>query len=196
VQQHFNDISLRIRGLFVTLILALFAAIGFLAEKDLRFSFHDFAIHYALLVPLGGIIGGLLFYFIDRYWYHRLLGGSVKQGLFIEKKYGAEIPEIALTDAIGANSPIKLKRRVTRLLAKWIVTDDSYKKTGQLHSTAKIELFYKPIIYIFFGVFVAMFFGGAVLVGKETLFEMSLRNISKIEWSTSAVMPVPPKKAD
>ena len=77
VQQHFNDISLRIRGLFVTLILALFAAMGFLAEKDLTFSSHDFTVHYALLVPIGGIIGGLLFYFIDRYWYHRLLGGSL-----------------------------------------------------------------------------------------------------------------------
>jgi FMN phosphatase YigB (HAD superfamily) len=194
VQQHFNDISLRIRGLFVTLILALFAAIGFLAEKDLRFAFHDFTIHYVLLVPLGGIIGGLLFYFIDRYWYHRLLGGSVKQGLFIEKKYSFEIPEIGLTDAIGANSPIKLKRRVTKWLAGWVVTDESYEKTGQIHSTAKIELFYKPIVYIFFGVFIAMLFGGAVLINKETLFEMCLRKISSIEWSKSPAAPLPPKQ--
>jgi hypothetical protein len=183
VQQHFNDISLRIRGLFVTLILALFAAIGFLAEKDLKFSFHDFTVHYVLLVPIGGIIGGLLFYFIDRYWYHRLLVGSVKQGLLIEKRYSVELPEIALTDAIGANSPIKLKRKLTQWLARRVVTDESYEKTGQIHSTAKIELFYKPIIYIFFAIFLAMLFGGAVLVGKENLLEISLRKVSSLEWT-------------
>jgi HAD-hyrolase-like len=182
VQQHFNDISLRIRGLFVTLILALFAAIGFLAEKDLKFSFHDFTIQYVLLVPIGGIIGGLLFYFIDRYWYHRLLGGAVKQGLMIEKRYSFEIPEIALTEAIGTSSPIKLKRKVTQLLARWIVTDDSYKKTGEIHSTAKIELFYKPIIYIFLAIFIIMLFGGAVLMGKDNLFELGFRKVSNIEW--------------
>jgi FMN phosphatase YigB (HAD superfamily) len=86
VQQHFNDISLRIRGLFITLILALFAAIGFLADKDLKFSFREYTIHCVLLAPIGGAIGGLLFYFVDRYWYHRLLVGSVKQGMSIETK--------------------------------------------------------------------------------------------------------------
>ena len=30
VQQHFNDVSMRIRGMFVTILLALFAAMGFL----------------------------------------------------------------------------------------------------------------------------------------------------------------------
>jgi len=33
VQQHFNDISMRIRSMFVTILLALFAAIGFLVDK-------------------------------------------------------------------------------------------------------------------------------------------------------------------
>lgn len=178
VQQHFNDISLRIRGLFITLILALFAAIGFLADKDLKFSFRDYTVHCVLLVPLGGVIGGLLFYFIDRYWYHRLLVGSVKQGMTIETKYRFEIPEIALTDAIGANSPIKLKRWMTQILARWIVTDEAYWNTGQVHSTAKIELFYKPIIWIFAFAFLAMLLGGAVLVGKETLLEIGLRKIT------------------
>ena len=33
VQQHFNDIGMRIRGMFVTILLALFASIGFLLDK-------------------------------------------------------------------------------------------------------------------------------------------------------------------
>jgi hypothetical protein len=33
------------------------------------------------LVPLFGILGTFLFYFIDRFWYHRLLVGTVKLAL-------------------------------------------------------------------------------------------------------------------
>ena len=99
-----------------------------------------------------------------------------------------------MTDAIEANSPIKLKRKVTQWLAGWIVTDDSYKKTGQIHSTAKIELFYKPIIHILFAIFVAMLLWGAVLKGKETLFEIGFRKISNIEWSRVPDSVIPPKQ--
>jgi len=68
-------------------------------------------------------------------------------------------------------------------LARWVVTDELYKTTGQIHSTAKIELFYKPIIYVFTAVFVAMIFGGAVLIGKETLFELGLGKVANMGWS-------------
>lgn len=37
VQKHFNEISLKIRGVFITAIIALSAAIGFLGEKELVF---------------------------------------------------------------------------------------------------------------------------------------------------------------
>ncbi len=190
VQMHFNDISMRIRALFVTLVLALFAAVGFLADKDLKFSLNELTVHYATLIPVAGILSGLLFYFIDRYWYHRLLGGSVKQGLLIETRHSSEIPEISLTDAIGANSPIKLKRRITKWLARRVVTDDSFIKTGQIHSTAKIELFYKPIIYVFALVFAAMLIGGGLLIGKQTLFEIATGKAYNINWKVKAT-PAP-----
>lgn len=92
------------------------------------------------------------------------------------------MPEISLTDAIGANSPIRLKRRVTRFLAQWIVTDESYNNTGQIHSTAKIELFYKPIIWIFIIAFLSMFLGGAVLFDRQILLEICTQKISSFEW--------------
>ena len=75
VQQHFNDISMRIRSMFVTILLALFASIGFLVEKNLSLEIWVFNIRFSTLIPLFGIIGTYLFYFIDRYWYHRLLVG-------------------------------------------------------------------------------------------------------------------------
>lgn len=37
VQQHFNDIGMKIRGLFITIVVAIAAAQGFLLEKRLFF---------------------------------------------------------------------------------------------------------------------------------------------------------------
>jgi sterol desaturase/sphingolipid hydroxylase (fatty acid hydroxylase superfamily) len=90
VQQHFNDISMRIRGMFVTILLALFASIGFLLDKKLNLRIYTFNFQFATLMPVFGILGTYLFYFIDRYWYHRLLVGSVKHAINIEKKYRNE----------------------------------------------------------------------------------------------------------
>ena len=113
VQMHFNDISMRIRSMFITILLALFASIGFLLNKKLSLEISDYRVQFATLVPLFGIFGAWLFYFIDRYWYHRLLVGAVKHGLSIETKYKQALPELSLTDAIGDESPFE-PRGVTR----------------------------------------------------------------------------------
>ena len=63
VQMHFNDIGLRVRGLFVTILVALFASIGFLLDKQLSLQIWRINIQFATLVPLFGIFGTMLFYF-------------------------------------------------------------------------------------------------------------------------------------
>src|SRR4051812_33388913 len=87
VQQHFNDISMRIRSMFVTIILALFASIGFLWDKQLNLEIGNLNIKIATILPLFGLFASMLVYFIDRYWYHRLLVGAVNHAIEIEKKY-------------------------------------------------------------------------------------------------------------
>jgi sterol desaturase/sphingolipid hydroxylase (fatty acid hydroxylase superfamily) len=83
---------MRIRSMFVTILLALFAAIGILYEKKFDLKIGHFNIKFAILVPLFGVFGAFLFYFIDRYWYHRLLVGSVKHAISIETRYKNELP--------------------------------------------------------------------------------------------------------
>ena len=75
-----------------------------------------------------GLLGRCCFILLSQ-WYHRLLIGSVKQGIYIENKYRFDIPEIGLTDAIGEASPIELTRSVTKLLARIIVRDKDFRKT-------------------------------------------------------------------
>jgi hypothetical protein len=137
VQMHFNDIGMRIRSMFVTILLALFASIGFLLDRGLVLEIGRIDVQFATLIPLFGIFGALLFYFIDRYWYHRLLVGAVKHSLQnIEIKYKAELPELALSEAIGAESPYKPSGVVNLLRNCWsIVTSTAalvnYTRTGK-----------------------------------------------------------------
>jgi hypothetical protein len=145
VQMHFNDISMRIRSIFVTILLALFAAIGFLYEKRLSLSIGGFGVYFSTLIPIFGMLGTYLFYFIDRYWYHRLLVGAVKHAISIETKYKDTLPELSLSDAIGKESPYK-PRGLAWLAAKILVSHPNFKETGLLHSDGKIELFYKSVL--------------------------------------------------
>lgn len=149
VQRHFNDISMRIRGMFVTIIVALFASIGFLAEKDIKLTFDCLEVRFITLIPLIGIFASWLFYFMDRYWYHRLLVGSVKHAIEIENNYKDDIPELSLSAAIGRESPYN-PGIVLRLVALIVVGDRKFKETGQLHSDGKIEIFYKSVMLVLF----------------------------------------------
>ncbi len=188
VQQHFNDISMRIRGMFVTILLALFASIGFLLDKKLSLDFGPFRVQFATLIPLFGIFGTCLFYFIDRYWYHRLLKGSVNHAVEIEKKYKDDIPELSLSDAIGAISPYKPGYMVN-LVAKLLVRHDKYWETGQLHSDGKIELFYKSVMLVLTLTAAGLAFAGGVTVNKVT---QPARADSAASTVTTAPNPPPP----
>ncbi len=164
VQRHFNDISMRIRGMFVTLLLAIFAAVGFLLNKELKLEVVVFDVQFATLVPLYGVFITYLFYFIDRYWYHRLLVGSVEHAIGIETKYKDVLPELSLSEAIGKVSPYKPRCLVWCLAKVVCVRHDEFLSSGTLRSEGKIEFFYKSVIAVLLvtTVLVAVF-GGITL---------------------------------
>lgn len=166
VQQHFNDISMRIRSMFVTILLALFASLGFLLDRKLNLKFWAINIQFATFIPIFGIGGAYLFYFIDRYWYHRLLVGSVKHAIIIEKKYKNEMPELCLSEAIGAESPYR-PRGLARWVANRVVGDDKYRTTGLLHSDGKIEFFYKSVMLALTGTAILLALLGGIYIDRS-----------------------------
>ncbi|HKY06877.1 MAG TPA: hypothetical protein VJQ55_01490 [Candidatus Binatia bacterium] len=122
-------------------------------------------------MPILGAIGTLLFYFMDRYWYHRLLIGAVNQAAYIEDKYKGALPEIGLTRAIGSNSPIVLSRWITKAIALLTVARKKDRKDYRIHSTAKIEMFYKPIVYLFILIFLTSALFGGLRYEDATIVE-------------------------
>jgi len=161
VQMHFNDIGMRIRNIFVTLLLALLAALGFMIGQDLQLDLIGMRVDFYVLMPLFGVLATYLFYFMDRYWFHRLLVGSVKHGIEIEKKYKDSLPELSLSDAIGAESPFR-PRGVVKFLANILVRHEKYKEDGQLHSDGKMEFFYKLVVLSLVLLFLLLALSGGI----------------------------------
>jgi hypothetical protein len=176
VQMHFNDIEMRIRNLYVTVLLGTAAAAGWVLEKKLKLELSSFYVHYAMALLIAGLMASRLFYFMDRYWYHQLLRGSVEQGKVLDANYGVHIRALGLTSAISGASPIAGFRR-----SKWgrwmsffrvISPPTGSENPNDLHSTGKIELFYKtPIRVLEVLIVLSLLFGG-ITFGERSTFQL------------------------
>ena len=116
VQMHFNDIEMKIRNLYFTILAAAIGAVGFVQGKQIEIPDLNVKISLAMLVLFAVVPISALFYLIDRHWYHRLLKASVEQAGEIEKKYAVELPEIQLGSKISVASPVKFSNP----LWKWV----------------------------------------------------------------------------
>lgn len=127
VQQHFNDLELRIRNYALTLLAATFGAAGFVLKEQIPdLVLFGLGAPVVTLVLFAGLVIWSAFYFMDRWWYHRLLYGAVQHGAALEKSVADTLPQLGLGKAISAASPFKLGK---------------YK----IHTTRKIDIFYGVI---------------------------------------------------
>ncbi|MDZ5696689.1 hypothetical protein [Chelativorans sp. M5D2P16] len=126
VQQHFNDLELRIRN-FALIVTGAFLGLGGYAIKDAGIvKLLGFEVSIAGLVVVSAIFPLAAFYFMDRLWYHRLLDGSVDAGIEAETALKDLGYKVDLGSKIKQRSPFKL----------WLT-----KKT-MIHSAMKMDLFY------------------------------------------------------
>jgi hypothetical protein len=125
VQQHFNDLELRIRN-FALAVLGAFLAFGGSALKDGgSVSWGGIHLSVAGLIVLSSLVPLTAFYLMDRLWYHRLLYGAVKAGAAQETVLEGAGYTVSLGSHISAESAITM----------W--------GTGwQIRSTRKMDIFY------------------------------------------------------
>jgi hypothetical protein len=122
-----------------------------------------------------------LFYFVDRYWYHRLLLGAVDQGAEIEKRWANIIPEMGMGAKISERSAIDINHRpLVASFARLFVSDKKLREKGTLHSDAKIEIFYKPIGWFALVVFVAAIFFGGLEIDQRSLASYAVQFITDL----------------
>jgi len=135
VQQHFNDLELRIRNFAITIMAGVLGLAAYAIKENLTTQLLNRQISLAAIVLVLGLLPWFGFYFMDRHWYHRLLYGAVHHGKFIEDRLGKVLPELALTESIGKYSPIRIWR--------WLKPDTTwYWKNREMHSPQKINAFY------------------------------------------------------
>lgn len=100
VQQHFNNIEMKIRNYMIMLVVAVLGAASIAVKEGLP--------SLAGWLSIFGVVGVALFGIMDGFWYHRLLIGAVRHAIGIERRYVKRLPEIGLSGAIGRASPIKI----------------------------------------------------------------------------------------
>lgn len=169
VQQHFNEICMKIRNYYITVVTALLALIGVILSRvtDPFFAIGPWDVHTALPVLAAIVLASYLFYFIDRHWYHRLLLGAVRNALEIENHLDNSVTGIQLTTKIGDASPIDVSSWAPGSVLLWLLgvvfgADPRIRRDNMIHSDAKISIFYKSIAAMFAVLFVATALSGGV----------------------------------
>jgi hypothetical protein len=126
VQQHFNDIEMRIRNYALTLLVAVLGAAALAVREGTVLTLGGIETSLAVWILVAGLITWCAFGLMDGLWYHRLLVGSVKHGIALEQELKGKVPNIGLTKAIGDNSPFSFMGR-------------------KVHSSAKLAGFYSIV---------------------------------------------------
>tara|TARA_R110001606_G_scaffold58887_9_gene140494 strand:- start:4901 stop:5491 length:591 start_codon:yes stop_codon:yes gene_type:complete len=163
-QEHFNEICMKVRTLYATVLAAILSLYGVFLKEPTGHGFEIVGLSFdpILMVLIAVFVSTTLFYFVDKEWYHRLLLGAVNQGAAIEDRWKDILPEIQLGSKISANSPVDLSKNHKLVwFLKLFINDPRFNETMRLHSDAKVQVFYKPIQILAFVFFVvACFFGG------------------------------------
>ena len=139
VQQHFNEIEMKIRNFAVTLFTFVLTGVGFLYKEHTTIHLFDRYFSAASMLSLLGCVGIFLFYFMDKFWYHRLLLGSVYQAIDIETRWKHSFPELNLSEKIKKLSSVTIWGRT-------------------IGSNRKITYFYRGMWLLLLTMAVALFF--------------------------------------
>ena len=103
---------MKVRSFAIAVVGAFIGGAGLAIKNDIFVHMFGREFSAASLIVGSVIPIWLVFYLMDRYWYHNFLTGSVKQGLYSEKILKPFVPNIGLTEAIGKESPNKIGARV------------------------------------------------------------------------------------
>jgi hypothetical protein len=116
VQKHFNDLSLRVRSIAITVLGAFLAAASVTFKEVMPNWYAGGPVWLTGLILFAALICWNAFYFMDQHWYHRLLRGAVKHGKELEDTLKTRVPGVGLTTAIDYASPVlglRAKHRLT-----------------------------------------------------------------------------------
>ena len=150
VQKHFNDLSMRVRNIAITVLGAFLAAAGYALQDQATVTLLGSSFSLTAWILVAAIICWSAFYLMDLHWYHRLLRGAVKHGKSVERALEGRIPVIGLTQTIERASPVYGLRASQRLTI-------FYGLIGSLQMAAALAAFHASTPYfVVLGVMLAL----------------------------------------
>ncbi|QEE50706.1 HAD family hydrolase [Flavobacterium alkalisoli] len=153
VQQHFNDIALRIRNLTLTAFTFIVATLGYIIKENIFIKLFSLNLNALTIISPIGILIIWCFYFMDKFWYHKYLIGASIQASTIENKWYTVFPELGLSNSISRQSNYKF------YLFPFL-KNSSFKTflSINLNSSRRFYSFYFPLIFVFLIFFISSFF--------------------------------------
>ncbi|MER8390795.1 HAD family hydrolase [Mesorhizobium sp. M1340] len=143
VQQHFNDLEMRVRNFAITVVGALIASMSFTYQLGLTSQIWGIDFPAGTVLVAAAICAWAGFYFMDRYWYHVLLKGAVDHAALIERLYGDQMPYIKLGSTVS-----EVSQKVTLFGFK-------------VNSTKRLQIFYYGGFIILIFILIALLFAKA-----------------------------------
>jgi len=103
VQMHFNDICMKIRNYATTMLAAVIGLAAYSTKEAIEVDLFG-GVPVGTFIALGGLIGWVAFFAMDRHWYHNFLRASGVHANRIEKRWAKVVPEMLLSSQIHEES--------------------------------------------------------------------------------------------
>lgn len=154
VQQHFNDVSMKLRNFAVVVFSGFLTGVGLSIHNNVSISIMEYEISAGILFALAGLIATQLIHFMDTYWYHVFLKSAVNTSFSIEQEIINILGVSKLSDDISSKSQnvevVSLFGCVCFPIgwAPWIGKTFIFRK-AEVDSTARHKIFYRWLLVIF-----------------------------------------------
>ncbi|MCH2256925.1 MAG: SH3 domain-containing protein [Alteromonas sp.] len=187
VQQHFNDVSMKVRNFAVVVFSAFLTGVGLSIHKDIFLEVMGLQLNAAVLFAFVGMFVTQLIHFMDTYWYHVFLKAAVSETLKLEREIKTVLKINSLSGAISSGSqqvevaslfgklpmPFSYSWPLKTIPLKWCFEGRS------ADSTLRHKVFYRWLLaIIFFTGVVSLFFRPPEKI--ETPIESKQKNSSYI----------------
>lgn len=185
VQMHFNDIQLRIRSLYASVLIGIIGATGavIVTAQNARFEVYGFSIHFVLVGLFAIILSSSLFYMMDRHWYHRFLQGAVSNAIKIETEFQSQLTGISLSKEIGSASKILIKKFSGFYVASFLLRKIDGRRVRsnlEISSNDRLEIFYMCIFKPTYLIFLLVVLFEGITFKSESIFHLLINGLNRI----------------
>lgn len=167
VQQHFNDVSMKVRNFAVVVFSAFLTGVGLSIHNGIFLEVLEYKLNAAVLFAFVGMFVTQLIHFMDTYWYHVFLKSAVGETLKLENEIKSALKIDSLSGAISSGSqkvevasflgvlplPFSYSRPLKTFPLKWFF------KGRNADSTLRHKVFYRWLLTIIFFIgLISLFF--------------------------------------